>query len=163
MTNRKRLRTVLVLLAVVPLLALVADYLISPSLVSRSDLHRPLYTEVLRYYFTQQSPGPIWIGEIKEGKATDFSEQDMSYWKASGYSVRPISALESSGLGDVQDRNTKEPGQGLVLKNWSAEGRATFKLDFIMRSGFCVRGLSVTLTRHLWGWTLNRTEPFYDF
>jgi hypothetical protein len=166
MTERKRLVvSCIVVLALVPM-TFLANWLLSPLTLPSANVERHLVREVLRW--STREPGshsgkPMYLGTISGDGLRDFADEDMAFWTDQGYEVRPVSALEPSGLGQVRDKISEESGHALLLKDHVWVGRNTVMVNVVLRSGFCANGATVTLTHRLWGWSFDGVRPFYDF
>jgi hypothetical protein len=143
-----------------------ANWLLAPLTVSSGTLERDLMHTVLKRFAAQEGPyldDSLHVSRLEGDRIRDFSDEDMEFWRARGHAVRPVSAVEPTGLGEVRDRETKRSAFVVMLKGHSWVGRNAVEVDLVLRSGFCANGLTVRLAHNLWGWRVAGGRPFYDF
>jgi hypothetical protein len=165
-TKRKRLAVALIVLVALIPAALLANWLLAPLTLPSGDLERHLVSEVLQWYAGE--PGshqgrPVHLGMLSGDELRDFAEDDMAFWTGRGYEVRPASSLEPCGLGEVRDKVTKQEAHAVLLEDYAWVGRNTVEINIVLRSGFCMNGATLALSRNLWGWSLDGVRPFHDF
>jgi hypothetical protein len=166
MTKRKRLAVAAIVVIALVSVTLLANWLLAPLTLPAANMERHLMGEILALYTGEpgsHSDKPVYVGTISSDGLRDFADEDMAFWSNHGYEVRPVSALEPSGLGEMRDKTTKKDGHAVLLKDHVWVGRNTVEVNVVLSSGFCAHGATATLTHRLWGWSLDGVRPFYDF